>query len=174
MLKIYASNMNMTTKPIKRSESIVKLSREHHFGLLFGWKIRQGLKNNTAPDRIVSYAKYFWKHHLQPHFREEEEILFIPSDDSLVMRAKKEHILIHQYIETLSLIQDIPLREQLHQLVDQLDKHIRFEERELFPHLEKILMPDQLELIGKQLKEASGPEEEDRFEDAFWNLKSSL
>jgi hemerythrin-like domain-containing protein len=90
------------------------------------------------------------------------------------MRAKKEHVLIHQYIEALSQVQDTPLTEQLQHLVDQLDKHIRFEERELFPHLEKILMPEQLDLIGKRLKEATGPEEEDRFEDAFWNLKSSL
>ena len=166
--------MNMTTKPIKRSESIVKLSREHHFSLLFGWKIRQGLKNNTDPQRIVPYAEYFWEHHLLPHFKEEEEILFIPTTDPLILKAKKEHILIHQYIENLSSASDIPLKEQLQHLVEQLDKHIRFEERELFPHLEKILLPDQLILIGKKLKEASGPEEEDRFEDAFWNLKSSL
>jgi hemerythrin-like domain-containing protein len=66
------------------------------------------------------------------------------------------------------------LKAQLLLLADQLDKHIRFEERELFPHLEKILLPDQLERIGKQLKEAAGPEEEDRYGDAFWNVKSSL
>jgi len=163
----------MTTKPIKRSESIVKLSREHHLSLLFGWKIRQGLKNNTDPKRIVPYAEYFWEHHLLPHFKEEEEILFIPATDPLVLRAKKEHILLQQSIKMLSSVFDIPLKEQLQHLVDQLDKHIRFEERELFPHLEKILTPDQLDLIGKKLQEASGPEE-DRFEDAFWNLKSSL
>jgi hemerythrin-like domain-containing protein len=71
-------------------------------------------------------------------------------------------------------IQDVPAGEKLLRLADQLDKHIRFEERELFPHLEKVLQPDQLERIGKLLKEAAGPEEEDRYEDAFWNLKSSL
>ncbi len=166
--------MNMTTKPIKRSESIVKLSREHHFSLLFGWKIRQGLKNNTAPERIVPYALYFLKNHLLPHFKEEEEILFVPASDSLVMRAKKEHTAIQHLVEELPITKGIQLTEQLRRLADDLDKHIRFEERELFPHLEKILMADQLELIGQQLKEASGPEEKDSYTDEFWNLKSSL
>jgi hemerythrin-like domain-containing protein len=167
--------MNMTTKqPIKRNESIVKLSREHHFSLLFGWKIRQGLKNNTAPERIQRYAEYFRERHILPHFREEEEILFIPSSDPLVQRAKKEHTQIRGHLEDLSHSKETGVRQQLQLLVDELDQHIRFEERELFPHLEKILKPEQLELIGKQLKEASGPENEDRFEDAFWNLQSSL
>lgn len=166
--------MSMTTKPIKRSESIVKLSREHHFSLLFGWKIRQGLKNNTASERIVSYVLYFLQNNLLPHFKEEEEILFVPGSDSLVMRAKKEHISIQHLVEELPIMKAIQLAEQLRRLADELDKHIRFEERELFPHLEKILMADQLELIGQQLKEASGPEEKDSYADEFWNLKSSL
>jgi len=164
----------MTAKPIKRNQSLVKLSREHHFSLLFGWKIRQGIKNNTAPSRMVPYAEYFWKHHLLPHFREEEEILFVPASDPLVLRAKEEHVQIRQLIESLLDPQDVTLKAQLLLLADQLDKHIRFEERELFPHLEKILLPDQLERIGRQLQEAAGPEEEDRYEDAFWNVKSSL
>lgn len=29
---------------MKRNENIVLLSRDHHFGLLCAWKIRQGLK----------------------------------------------------------------------------------------------------------------------------------
>jgi len=123
---------------------------------------------------MVPYAEYFWKHHLLPHFREEEEILFVPASDPLVLRAKEEHVEIRQLIESLLDPQDVTLKAQLLLLADQLDKHIRFEERELFPHLEKILLPDQLERIGRQLQEAAGPEEEDRYEDAFWNVKSSL
>ena len=166
--------MNTGTKPIKRNESLVNLSREHHFSLLFGWKIRQGLKNNTAPERIVPYVHYFWKNHILPHFKEEEEILFSPDSDSLVKRAKQEHAAIQQLIEKLSASSGIQLAEDLRQLAASLDKHIRFEERELFPHLENILMPGQLELIGKQLKEVSGPEKKDSYTDEFWNLKSSL
>ena len=166
--------MSSTTKPIKRNQSLVQLSREHHFSLLFGWKIRQGIKNNTPSARMIPYAEYFWKHHLLPHFREEEEILFIPASDPLIIKAKEEHAQIRQLVESLLTIQDILAGEKLRQLADQLDKHIRFEERELFPHLEKVLQPDQLERIGKLLKEAAAPEEEDRYEDAFWNLKSSL
>lgn len=166
--------MSNPTKPIKRNQSLVQLSREHHFSLLFGWKIRQGIKNNTAFARMIPYAEYFWKHHLLPHFREEEEILFIPASDPLIVKAKEEHAQIRQLVESLLITQGVPSGEKLLRLADQLDKHIRFEERELFPHLEKVLQPDQLERIGRSLKEATRPEEEDRYEDAFWNLKSSL
>jgi hemerythrin-like domain-containing protein len=168
--------MNAATRPIKRDQHIVRLSREHHTGLLFGWKIRQGLKNSTAPERIVQYARYFWQQHLLPHFREEEEILFVPiPSDPQVARAKQEHKGLKQLIEGLDTHSAaVPLAKQLQQLADELDRHIRFEERELFPHLEKALTADQLESIGRQLDAIPAPEEEDRFEDAFWKVKSSL
>ena len=34
-------------KPLKRSKELAPLSREHHDGLLFAWKIKQGLANGT-------------------------------------------------------------------------------------------------------------------------------
>ena len=62
----------MNRKPIRRNENILKLSKEHHFSLLFCWKIRQGLKMNIDASRIVKYAQYFHAHFLRLHFREEE------------------------------------------------------------------------------------------------------
>ena len=35
-------------KPLKRSKELAPLSREHHDGLLFAWKIKQGLANGNA------------------------------------------------------------------------------------------------------------------------------
>ncbi|MDP4131513.1 MAG: hemerythrin domain-containing protein [Bacteroidota bacterium] len=165
--------MNTGIKPIKRTESLLKLSREHHFTLLFGWKIRQGIKNNTGFERMVPYVHYFWNNHILPHFMEEEEILFAPADDPLVMKAKQQHKAIQQLVESFA-VQDSQSTDQLRQLADELDKHIRFEERELFPHLEKILKADQLALIGKKLNASASHEVKDDYADAFWNLKSSL
>ena len=62
-------------KPIKRSKELAPLSREHHEGLLFAWKIKQGLKNETETKLIAEYVQWFWKNHLQEHFTEEEQIL---------------------------------------------------------------------------------------------------
>ena len=65
----------MNKKPIKRNENILKLSKEHHFSLLFCWKIRQGLKAGADSSRIIKYVQYFKTHFLLPHFSEEEIFL---------------------------------------------------------------------------------------------------
>lgn len=71
--------------PIKRHQAIVSFSKDHHFGLLLVWKIRQGLKNAVNAERISSYLLYFFKEDLEKHFKEEEEFLFskLPVDDDL-------------------------------------------------------------------------------------------
>lgn len=40
------------SQPIKRHPSLQPLSREHHYGLLLSWKIREGFKREVPPERI--------------------------------------------------------------------------------------------------------------------------
>jgi hemerythrin-like domain-containing protein len=159
----------MEKKPVRRDEHIVKLSREHHFSLLFCWKIRQGLKHGIATDRIQPYIPYFWQHHMQPHFIEEETILFAPLKDDKVQRAIDEHRQIEQLIKIITDTAK-PTIEQLSSLADRVDNHIRYEERTLFPHLEEVLTPEQLSSIGKQL-DAVAAEAKDDYADEFWMKK---
>ena len=65
-----------TTTPIKRHPSLVAFSRDHHFGLLLVWKIKYGLDNGIAPERISNYVLYFFEQDLEAHFKEEEQKLF--------------------------------------------------------------------------------------------------
>ena len=128
----------MNKKPIKRNENILKLSKENHFSLLFCWKIRAGLKLNVETGRIKNYVQYFWQMHMQPHFNEEETILFVPVEDAFVQKAINEHADIKQQVNAIITSTHIqPL--QLKVLADTIDNHVRYEERELFPHLEKVL-----------------------------------
>jgi hemerythrin-like domain-containing protein len=160
----------MDQKPIKRNPHIVKLSKDHHFTLLFCWKIRNGLKLEAEPSRIKKYIQYFWKHHMQPHFREEETILFVPVKDEAVKRALKEHAGIAQQINELNGAEHVS-SNQLLTLADMVDNHVRYEERELFPHLEEILTEEQLESIGKQISAHHDPNLKDDFADEFWIKK---
>jgi len=155
------------TKPIKRSEHIVKLSKDHHFTLLFCWKIRNGLKFDIEPGRIIKYVQYFWQHLMLPHFREEETILFSPVKDGKVQRALDEHATIAGQINALNTSTD-NAANQLSALADAVDSHVRFEERELFPHLEKVLTEEQLENIGKQLAASHDHALKDDYADEFW------
>lgn len=49
------------SKPIKRSGHLIQLSREHHFSLLFCWKVRTGIKKNIEKRRIIPYILFFGK-----------------------------------------------------------------------------------------------------------------
>ncbi len=158
-------------KPIKRNEHIVALSKDHHFTLLFCWKIRNGLKLNAAPIRIKEYVAYFWQYHMKPHFLEEETILFALLKDDKVQKALNEHTEITQQVQAI-IYSPNPLAEQLVKLADSVDNHVRYEERDLFPYLETALTLHQLEKVGAQLAADHNPALKDDFEDEFW-LKAS-
>jgi hemerythrin-like domain-containing protein len=157
-------------RPLKRNESIKKFSRDHHLGLLFCWKIRQGLKAGVALNRVCKYVAYFWQQHLQSHIKDEEKILFSQLKDRRVQKALNEHKLISAQVQ--DVINDLKnnKRKSLTKLADMVDDHIRYEERILFHHLEVKLNKDQLENIGTQIhKQRSSLQDE--YEDQFWNIK---
>jgi len=152
---------------MKRHESIVTLSREHHFGLLFCWKIRQGIKKQVPIERIKKYIEYFWGNHLQRHFYEDETLLFNLLQDRLVDQAIAEHTHISQLIEA-TITNELTHGHQLNILADTLDDHIRFEERILFPHFEKELPQTKLTTLGTQLEKLHQGREKDEYPDEFW------
>ncbi|HEX6846473.1 MAG TPA: hemerythrin domain-containing protein [Chitinophagaceae bacterium] len=163
--------MGIQKTPIKRNEHIKRLSREHHFTLLFCWKIRQGLKIGVAIERICRYVKYFWQYHLSPHMWEEERIFFVPVSDRQVQRAIKEHQNIRQQVKNLENYSINNVQKRLAELADMVDEHVRYEERELFPHLERKLNKEQLEKIGEQIEKHYSSSLQDQYEDPFWNTK---
>lgn len=156
-------------KPIKRSPQLAPLSREHHDGLLFAWKIKQGIENKTSLDVMRRFALWFWKHHIKPHFFQEEKILlpYLPANDPMAARLQEEHEHIRELILGLD---DEADQRTLVILSDLLNAHIRFEERELFPQLETILSPEQLDSIFTQL-EKHPVHCEQEWKEEFWVKK---
>ena len=161
--------MDTAAKPIKRSKQLAPLSREHHDGLLFAWKIRQGIANHTPLEDLRGYTMWFWRHHVKPHFFQEEKILLphIPEDHPLRHRLIEEHEHIRELILGLD---DEADKRTLHILCDLLDKHIRFEERELFVYLEKNLEPGKLNEIF-ELLEKHPVHCESEWKNEFWVKK---
>jgi len=133
-----------TSTPIKRHETIVQCSREHHYGLLLVWKIKQGIQKNIDPERISSYVLYFFENDFREHFRNEEDNLFskLTDDNSLKIQALQEHQQIYSLIETIRNEKNsYPLLVQFSAL---LEKHIRFEERILFSHIQEVVPENDL------------------------------
>jgi hypothetical protein len=153
--------------PVKRNQHIVQLSKDHHFTLLFCWKIRKGLRLKVEVSRIKNYVAYFWQTHMRPHFIDEETILFAPvKNDDAVWRALNEHAVIKQQTDTIMGLENVePL--QLRALADMVENHVRYEERKLFPHLENILTEDQLKQIGNELQRTHVACNNE-FSDQFW------
>jgi hemerythrin-like domain-containing protein len=157
----------MENRPIKRSEQLKALSRDHHFGLLFCWKIKQGLQAAVEPERLGRYVDYFWSGHLKEHFLIEESLLFDRCQDPVCTQAKKEHgAILDQIGKIAGGERDNP--EAYAVLVSILNKHIRYEERVVFPHLEQALPVSLLDEIAQHLDSAHKDDFEDNYSDEFW------
>lgn len=164
-------NRNNNKKaPIKRHPALVQLSRDHHFGLLLVWKIRQGIKKDIAKERISNYILFFFNEDLKDHFKEEETNIFskLPEDNPLYIQAISEHTEIYKLVEK---IKQNPENETLLTFfADTLEKHIRFEERSLFNYLQEILSEEELvDLIKEDTHQKENIDL--KWNDQFWAYK---
>lgn len=148
---------------------MMALSREHHEGLLFSWKIKEGIKKGIPFCRLNKYADFFWTHHLEKHFKQEEDLLFGLMNNTLTKRGWDEHKLIKNGFWRIS---NNLLRTNDEYLIfaELLISHIRFEERELFPYLEKELPAVTLLKVGELIVGNDESFEED-YHDEFWVMK---
>lgn len=128
-------------KPIKRNEALQPLSREHHHGLLLCWKIRQGIKLNVEPERIKKYLVWFWMSYLKPHFEVEEQYVFpiLGNENELVKQALSEHRRLKRLFEN-----EDDLSKTISLIEEELEKHIRFEERILLNDIQSKANTEQL------------------------------
>ena len=153
--------------PIKRHPQLATLSRQHHSVLLFCWKIRQGLNKEIAFGRIAQYIRYFWTKYLSIHFHEEESILFKAAPGGSCIKAIDQHIAIEQSIKAVtSSLTDHP--ESFSLLADLVEHHVRYEERELYPQLEKQMGEQLLLNVGGRLQETEMEICAETYEDEFW------
>ena len=152
----------MSHKPQKRHKALQPLSRDHHYGLLLCWKIRAGFNKKIDPKRIWIYVSWFYKNHLISHFELEEKYIFpiLGNGNALVKKALSQHRRLRR------LFKDIDNKTiSLNKIEEELDKHIRFEERILFPEIQKTATESQLLDIEKIHYEDTF---KNKIEDEFW------
>jgi hypothetical protein len=148
----------MIPKPnIKRREQLFPLCGEHLDGLLFCTRLKQGLGNGTDLHLLAKYTRWFWKHHIRPHFFQEEKILmpYLPSDHPLASKLKDEHA---EILELMIEIDRNVLRHDLEHLARFINSHINWEETELYTYLESNLSEIDLNEIHAALtRNAANP-----------------
>lgn len=112
-----------------------KLKKEHQENITLCMNIRKGFLKRVSTERIKKYVDWYWEVQLLPHFNSEERVIFpiLGKKHALVKRAMSEHRKLRRLFQS-----NTELDKTLNRIEEELEAHIRFEERVLFVELEKL------------------------------------
>lgn len=149
-------------KPIKRHTAIQPISREHHQDLLLCWKIRTGFRKGVKAERIKKYVDWFYGEHVISHFEAEEKFLFpiLGKEHVLIQKALTHHRRLNRLFQA-----EKDLVKNLHKIEEELEQHVRFEERELFNEIQQKASTEELRIMEELLEEKAFVE---NTTDEFW------
>lgn len=140
---------------MQRDKNLYPLSHQHHNGLMAVLLLKKGVERKADTDVMCTFILSIWDAELRIHFIKEEvylhpHVLQIPELMDLYEQMKTEH---HQVRKMIDAIRN---GESTVELVNEfqtiLEKHIRFEERTMFPFIEDHIQEEQLLALGKQLE----------------------
>jgi hemerythrin-like domain-containing protein len=142
------------------------LSQHHHFALVRALEMRRAAeapaeKRNAAVERQADKFIEFWHKTGNVHFREEEEVL-LPAyarctrldQDAGIMRLLADHAEIRAAVKDFERRRAKMLAieaEAMARLAKLLHDHVRFEENEVFPRIERALGEENLNAMGRGL-----------------------
>lgn len=145
---------------MKRHPGLLPLSHDHHHGLVHAYRMTKAAEGRKDPDTVADAFLAFYPNDLLRHFHEEEEVLvpLLPEDDPQRVRLLDEHARFHTLVDALrdARARNEDLKPTLAATGAFLERHIRFEERELFPRLEQMLSDDELLVLSSRF--AGGPQ----------------
>jgi len=145
-----------------RHPSLMPLSQDHHHGLALALRCRKQALGQLKPmgakglkERAVEVREFF-TNHLVVHFRAEEEALFpklrelVPESAAMVDQLVREHRQIRDAVAQLGT--NAGLGKLVFDFGDLLERHIRKEERELFPLFEQHVGATGADAVGGEIK----------------------
>jgi hemerythrin-like domain-containing protein len=148
---------------MRRHPSLLSLSHDHHHGLALALRCRKQALGQLKPTGTQGLRersqelKIFFVRSLAPHFTAEEDVLFpfvrsaIPEAAPLIEELLAEHERLRGWLGRLE--EEKHPAKILFEAADLLERHIRREERELFPLFEARAAPSDAERIGKEIGE---------------------
>jgi hemerythrin-like domain-containing protein len=144
---------------MRRSRQLKPLSSEHHHALLVAFQLKQALAGHAesagAPRDLAGLAglvRRFAIQVLSTHTQTEEDVLgaYLTPDD--FQRLRTEHLQMARLVEATSGPNPTEQRLALAALADLLERHVRWEEREVFPYAEGHVDASTLADIGGELE----------------------
>ncbi|MDH7603825.1 MAG: hemerythrin domain-containing protein [Melioribacter sp.] len=144
---------------MKRHKALIRLSREHHDGLILAQIIKKGAPHYKGmPSNLVDKKDYtinFFQNYLIKHFNDEENILMklLQGKDTFLDKLFEQ--MINEHVEIKLLIDKIKSEENYENYLDKLgytlEKHIRMEERELFDRIQTVIDDKTLNALEEKL-----------------------
>lgn len=145
---------------MKRHPDLRTFSDDHHQGLVQARRLRRAGEEGESADVAGSFLE-FWRRDTSLHFRKEEEVL-LPVlaryggdlDQGPVVEMLAQHARIRGLAMQLGdeLERGEVREETLRTLGEQLEAHIRLEEREVFPLIEETLPERALREVTSRLE----------------------
>ncbi len=141
---------------MKRHIALRQLSSEHHQSLVHARRLHQASAGKGSPASAAEAFMHFADGSLATHFHSEEEILlpeyatWTEEWEESAGRVMLDHLAIRAMVLALkaALLQGRAPTELLGQLGTRLEAHVRYEERQFFPEVERQLPPERLAAVG--------------------------
>ena len=139
---------------VERHDALIPLTHDHHHALAQARKLLAASKMTDLAERrnVANDFLNFYFGRAVRHFHEEEELFFAPLIDEqqardLILRAVSDHLRLHALVRTLKrqLTDGEAADETLGNISRILAEHVRFEEKELFPLIERLVPEDELQ-----------------------------
>ena len=145
-----------------RRRTLTPLSHDHHHGLALALRCRKQALGQIKPlgieglrERAEEFRR-FVSDNLERHFQAEEKILFpfmsslAPESQPLIEELLKGHEQLREYSRRLE--EETAIARLLFDVGDLLERHIRLEERELFPLFENQGTAAETQRIEEEIK----------------------
>ena len=155
---------------MKRDERLYPLSWMHRDLLVYADRVRMALTTDhpsyrQSTESLLEKTRAFWMNVFQDHMAAEKNILFACLEYFNGRFKLQMEVLNQEFAELLSLYQFLStdhsaaahqeeIRSKLIRFADLIVHHARYEERELFPEIQKILPDADFNRIGHELKKA--------------------
>lgn len=126
---------------MKRHQNLQALSREHHSALQLALKAKRAAMSGDQAkiDTTAAACVAAFSAELNPHFEIEETtllpLLLEVGEDKLMAKVERDH----KALRCLAVQMERPDAKTLRSFAELLTSHVRFEEREMFVVIERLL-----------------------------------
>ncbi len=128
---------------MKRHEALHPLSHHHHHTLVMAQQLKNA-DDKASIQQMTRDVINFWQHDGEDHFRDEEEVLlplyaqYETVDIPEIQEMLIQHVQIRSYVQQIRGTQRKD-RQIFRNLGELLQKHVRLEERVIFPMIEQAI-----------------------------------